>query len=165
LEGVVQLCNAGSRYVSQILEFVLLRTSLFVFLGLLMSIAVLTGVAKADDRPARHFMFIGEPNAAAWKFLMANPADRQKEVEAGMDAVGGKVLSYYFGLGNGKNYITVQLPDDNEVIQAVYLMRLPSGLLNSYQIIELMPSSQRSAALKRSQALIELEKNLGGGVE
>lgn len=139
--------------------------NLFIILALFGSITGLTGVVRADDRPARHFMFIGEPNAAAWKFLMANPADRQKEVEAGMAAVGGKVLSYYFGLGDGKNYITVQLPDDNEIIQAVYLMRLPSGLLNSYQIIELMPSSQMSAALKKSQAFIELEKNLGGGVE
>jgi uncharacterized protein with GYD domain len=142
-----------------------MKQSIFVALCLLFPFVALTGVASADDRPPRHFMFIGEPNAAAWKFLMANPADRQKEVEAGMAAVGGKVLSYYFGLGDGKNYITVQLPDDNEIIQAVYLMRLPSGLLNSYQIIELMPSSQMSAALKKSKAFIELEKNLGGGVE
>lgn len=81
-----------------------------------------------------------------------------------MEAVGGKVLSYYFGLGDGKNYITVQLPDDNEVIQAVYMMRLPTGLLNSYQIIELMPSDQMSEALKRSVEFIKAEKDLGGGV-
>ena len=67
-------------------------------------------------------------------------------------------MSYYFGLGDGKNYITVQLPDDNEVIQAVYLMRLPSGLLNSYQVIELMPSDQMSAALKKSKEFLALEK-------
>lgn len=81
-----------------------------------------------------------------------------------MEAVGGKVLSYYFGLGDGKNYITVQLPDDNEVIQAVYMMRLPTGLLNSYHIIELMPSDQMSEALKRSVEFIQAEKDLGGGV-
>jgi uncharacterized protein with GYD domain len=119
---------------------------------------------SAEDKP-RYFMFIGEPNAAAWKFLMANPADREKEVAAGMAAVGGKVLSYYFGLGDGKNYITVELPDDNEVIQAVYLMRLPTGLLNSYQVIELMPSAQMSAALRKSAEFVELEKKTGGGVE
>lgn len=96
---------------------------------------------------------------------MENPADREEAVAAGMDAVGGKVLSYYFGLGDGKNYITVQLPDDNEIIQAVYLMRLPSGLLNSYQVIELMSSAQMSEALKRSKEFIELEKELGGGTD
>lgn len=137
----------------------------FVVLSLLLSFTALPELAAAGDRPPRHFMFIGEPNAAAWKYLMANPTDRQSAVEAGMAAVGGKVLSYYFGLGDGKNYITVQLPDDNEVIQAVYVMRLPAGLLNSYQVIELMPSSQMSAALKKSQEFIDMEKKLGGGVE
>jgi uncharacterized protein with GYD domain len=126
---------------------------------------VLATTASAGEREPRHFLFIGEPNAAAWKFLMANPADRQQEVQAAMAAIGGKVLSYYFGLGDGKNYITVQLPDDNEVIQAVYLMRLPSGLLNSYQVIELMPSEQMVAALRKSQEFLALEKRLGGGVD
>jgi hypothetical protein len=54
------------------------RKNLFIILALLGSIVGLTGVVRADDRPARHFMFIGEPNAAAWKFLLGNPADRQK---------------------------------------------------------------------------------------
>lgn len=119
----------------------------------------------AEDKDVRYFMFIGEPNAAAWKFMMDNPVDREEAVAAGMAAVGGKVLSYYFGLGDGKNYIIVELPDDNEVIQAVYVMRLPSGLLNSYQIIELMPSDQMADALKRSADFIQKEKDLGGGVD
>ena len=119
----------------------------------------------AEESDDRFFMFIGEPNAAAWKYLMENPVDRQEIVEAGMESIGGKVLSYYFGLGDGKNYITVQLPNDNEVIQAVYLMRLPSGLLSSYKVIELMPSDQMTNALKRSKMFVEMEQELGGGVE
>ena len=122
---------------------------------------LLASPLSASERQPRHFLFIGEPSAAAWKFLMDHPSDRRKEVEAAMDAIGGKILSYYFGLGDGKNYITVQLPDDNEVIQAVYLMRLPSGLLNAYQVIELMPSEQMSAALVRSREFLEIEKKSG----
>ena len=119
-----------------------------------------------DSNPGvRYFMFIGEPNAAAWKYLMEHPQDRKEATAAAMEKVGGKILSYYFGLGDGKNYIITELPDDNEVIQAVYLMRLPSGLLSSYEIIELMPSDQMSAALKRSKEFIDLEKASGGGVE
>ncbi len=119
----------------------------------------------ADERLPRHFLFIGEPSAAAWQYLMDNPADREKEVEEAMAALGGKILSYYFGLGDGKNYITVQLPDDNEIIQAIYLMRLPTGLLKSYQVIELMPSARMSNALRRSREFIESEKKMGGGLE
>ena len=110
------------------------------------------GAANADKR---HFMFIGEPSAAAWKFLMDNPEDRKAEVAGAFEALGGKVLSYYWGLGDGRNYITVTIPNDNELIQAIYLMRLPSGLLNSYQVIELMPSEQMSEALKRSKQLLD----------
>ncbi len=111
--------------------------------------------AGATEKDLRTFMFIGEPSAAAWKYLMDNPEDRKAEVAGAFKALGGEVLSYFFGLGDGKNYITVTIPNDNELIQAIYLMRLPSGLLNSYQVIELMPSEQMSEALKKSKQLIE----------
>jgi len=108
----------------------------------------------------RHFMFIGEPNAAAWQYMMDNPTDRKMQVEGAFKSLGGEVISYYFGLGDGKNYITVTIPDDNELIQAIYLMRLPSGLLNSYQVIELMPSEQMTNALKKARALIESDNTV-----
>ena len=116
--------------------------------------------SHADSKEQRHFMFIGEPNAAAWKYMMDNPADRKKQVEGAFKALGGKVVSYYFGLGNGKNYITVTIPNNNELIQAIYLMRLPSGLLKSYEVIELMPSEQMTKALKRSKKLLQGDKTL-----
>ena len=67
---------------------------------------------------------------------------------------------FILGLGDGKNYITVTIPNDNELIQAIYLMRLPSGMLTSYEVIELMPSGQMSEALKRSKQLIENDTTL-----
>jgi len=105
-------------------------------------------------------MFIGEPNAAAWKFMMDNPEDRKAAVAGAFKALGGEVLGYYFGLGDGKNYILVTTPDDNELIQAIYLMRLPAGLLNSYQVIELMPSDQMTNALKKARELIESDSTV-----
>jgi len=117
-------------------------------------------IALSAEKDIRTFMFIGQPNAKAWEYLMENPEDRKKEVASGMEALGGKIVSYYFGLGNGKNYIIVELPNDNELIQAIYLMRLPAGLLNSYQIIELMPSDQMSNALKRSKSFIEKDTTI-----
>ena len=118
--------------------------------------------AETDTvKNARYFMFIGTPSTAAWKFLIENPADRKAATEKAMEEIGGKMLSYWFGLGDGKNYIICQLPNDNELIQAVYVMRLPSGLLNSYEMIELMPSEEMTNALKRSVELMELEKKMG----
>ena len=117
--------------------------------------------AAAEKENARYFMFIGTPSTAAWNFLMENPQDRKAATEKAMEKIGGKMLSYWFGLGNGKNYIICQLPDDNEIIQAVYLMRLPSGLLDAYEMIELMPSDKMTGALKRSVEFMELEKKSG----
>ncbi len=122
--------------------------------------AMFTLSAHAEDKKLRHFMFIGQPNATAWKYMMENPEDRKAEVAGAFKALGGEVLSYYWGLGDGRNYITVTIPDDNELVQAIYLMRLPSGMLDSYQVIELMPSDQMSEALKRSKKLLEGDKSL-----
>ena len=142
----------ASRYLSRI------------WLAVLLAIAPVFTAGAADtvvqEKDLRYFMFIGEPNAAAWKFLMKNPEDRQSEVAGAFKALGGEVLSYFFGLGDGKNYITVTIPNDNELIQAIYLMRLPSGMLTSYEVIELMPSGQMSEALKRSKQLIENDTTL-----
>ena len=126
-------------------------------LGLLLTLSLLTPTLSLASEQAelRTFMFVGEPSAAAWQYLMEHPQDRKAAVEEAFKALGGEVLSYYFGLGDGKNYITVSIPNDNELIQAVYLMRLPSGLLKSYHVVELMPSDQMSRALIRSKELIE----------
>jgi uncharacterized protein with GYD domain len=113
-----------------------------------------------SEEDLRYFMFIGEPNASAWKYLMENPEDRKAEVAGAFEALGGEVLSYFFGLGDGKNYITVTIPNDNELIQAIYLMRLPSGLLTSYEVIELMPSEQMSEALRKAKQLIESDQTV-----
>ena len=129
-------------------------------LALILIFLVYTTPLLSAENDIRTFMFIGEPNAAAWQYLMDNPGDRKAEVAGAFKALGGEVLSYYFGLGNGKNYITVTIPDDNELIQAIYLMRLPSGMLTSYQVIELMPSDQMVTALIRSKELMEADTSI-----
>jgi uncharacterized protein with GYD domain len=135
------------------LEFTMRKTLLAsVFLAL--SVLLYTGLlqaqqAMADTTKLRTFLFIGEPNASAWKFLIENPADRQAAAEKGIAKLGGKMLSYHWGVGTGRNYIIIQMPDDIELIQANYITRLGDGLLNSYQMIELMSSEAMTGALKR----------------
>ena len=103
----------------------------------------------AEEKDQRFFLFIGQPNAAAWKMLIDNPSDRQATMSKAFEKLGGKMLSYYWGIGNGKNYITVSIPDDNEFIQAIYTARLGDGLLDGYKASELMTSADMVRALKR----------------
>ena len=64
-------------------------------------------VGVADKFSDRIFMIVGEPNAAAWKFMIENPSDREASMSGAITKLGGKMLSYYWGLGDGKNYITI----------------------------------------------------------
>ena len=118
-----------------------------VLLCLLLAIA---GQGFAEDKAKlRYFLFIGQPNAAAWKMMIENPQDRQAAVAKSIEKLGGQMLSYYWGLGDGRNYITIAMPDDTELIQATYVTRLGDDLLVNYEAIELMTSADMANALKR----------------
>ncbi len=105
--------------------------------------------AQDDTEKMRTFLFIGSSNSAAWEMQIANPGDRAASVKGGIEKLGGELLSYYWGLGNGKNDFTVALPDDPTFIQAFYVSRLGDGLLEDYQMIELMSSADMATALAR----------------
>ena len=113
-------------------------------------LAAAASIASAQDNSAaRTFLFVGTPNGAAWEMLIASPADREASVRGGIEKLGGELLSYHWGLGDGKNYITVSLPDDPTFIQAFYLSRMGDELLNDYNMIETMSSSDMALALER----------------
>ena len=126
-------------------------TSLALLAAFLVALQVSTQAQSTatGSGEMRTFLFIGEPNAAAWKFMIENPADRQKAAGEAIEKLGGKMLSYYWGVGDGRNYITIAMPDDIELIQANYITRLGDGLLISYKMIELMSSEAMTGALKR----------------
>ncbi|WP_171102927.1 hypothetical protein [Ruegeria sp. HKCCD7255] len=71
-----------------------------------------TLVNAEDSQNMRTFLFIGTSNSAAWEMQIANPGDRAASVKGGIEALGGELLSYYWGLGNGKTtspfrYLTI----------------------------------------------------------
>ena len=81
--------------------------------------------------------------------MIENPTDREKTAAQSIEKLGGEMLSYYWGVGNGRNYIIIAMPDDIELIQANYITRLGDGFLNSYKMIELMSSEAMTGALRR----------------
>ncbi len=120
--------------------------------------ALLASPVLADSHSqTRHFLFVGNPNAAAWKSMINAPGDREASVRGPIEALGGDLLAYVWGLGNGKNDILVELPDDPTFIQAFYLTRLGDGLLDGYQMIELMNSADMAEALSRVSEVKEAE--------
>ena len=120
-----------------------------ILFTIVLLLSFLTLSAHAESEKLRYFLFIGQPNAAAWKMLIEHPADREATMSKAIEKLGGAMLGYYWGLGDGKNYILIALPDDNELIQATYVSRLGDGLLVSYEAIELLTSQAMVEALKR----------------
>ncbi len=105
--------------------------------------------AAADENQSRYYLGIGEPNPEAWQTMIDNPTDREKYMGAALAAIGGEMISYFWGLADGKNYITVRFPDDPRMVQAMYISRLSQGVLKDYRFIELMTSADMVEALKR----------------
>lgn len=119
-----------------------------IILGSVFALCGSTLLAQ-DGNNMRTFLFVGTPNSAAWEIQIAAPGDREAMMRGGIEKLGGKLLSYYWGLGTGKNYITVALPDDPTFIQAFYLTRLGDDVLDECQMIELMSSPAMAEALAR----------------
>lgn len=105
--------------------------------------------AAADDD--RVYLFIGDPSPAGWKWLIENAgvSDREAIAKKGIEKLGGEMLSYYWGAHDGRNYITVRLPNDTETVPAMLIMRLSTGMLIQYDAIELIPSSKMPDVIER----------------
>ena len=100
----------------------------------------------------RIFLFSAKPSPEAWQYMKENPADRRAATEGAMDQIGAKMLGYYWGLTNGKNYILAAVPD-GRTAQAMLIQRLSSGLVLEYDAIELVESSEMPAVLERVKEL------------
>ncbi len=105
--------------------------------------------AAAEQTQSRYYLGIGEPNPDAWQIMIDNPTDREKDMGAALAAMGDEMISYFWGLADGKNYITVRFPDDPGMVQAMYVSRLSQGVLKDYRFIELMTNADKVEALKR----------------
>lgn len=123
------------------------KTGAFAFVGVLMLLS--SQSASAESERSRYYLGIGKPSPEAWMIMIENPTDREKSMGAALAGMGGEMISYFWGLADGNNYITVRLPDDPDMIQALYLSRLSQGVLKDYTFIELMKSSDMVDALKR----------------
>lgn len=105
--------------------------------------------AQAANNKQRVFLFVGKPNAATLKKIMKNPSDHEAIISKTFMKLGGEMIVYCWGLRNGKNYITVLIPDETELVQVIYTARLGNKLLDGYEAIEQISGVDMSRALKR----------------
>ncbi len=131
-----------------------MKTVTIAFLAIML-LVVTTTAQNAPSKPQpemRIFLFSAKPSPAAWKFMKENPGDRRAESEAAMEKVGCKILAYYWGLTDGKNYIIAAVPD-GKTAQASLIQRLASGFVLEYTAIELVESAAMPAVFERVKEL------------
>ncbi|WP_282121511.1 GYD domain-containing protein [Ruegeria atlantica] len=113
------------------------------------SALVVATAVSAEETRSRYYLGIGEPSPEAWQIMIENPTDRGEGMGAALEAMGGEMISYFWGMADGRNYVTVRVPDDPSMVQAMYAARLSQGVLKNYTFIELMTSADMVEALKR----------------
>ncbi|MGI9241190.1 MAG: GYD domain-containing protein [Verrucomicrobiales bacterium] len=96
----------------------------------------------------RLFMFSSKPSPEAWQFMKANPGDRKAAVEGAMEKIGCRMIGYYWGLTNARNFIIAEVPD-NETVAAMLVQRLSTDLVLEYEAMELLRSSDMPAVFER----------------
>jgi 2-methylcitrate dehydratase PrpD len=109
--------------------------------------------------PKRYFLFTAKPSAEAWQIMKNNPGDRRAATEGAMKKAGCEMLSYYWGLTTGRNYIIAAVPD-GRTAQAMLVQRLSTDLVLQYEAIELVPSSEMPAMFERLKELESADDSL-----
>ena len=114
--------------------------------------------AKAK-KEMRIFMFSSKPSPEAWQFMKENPGDRRAATEASMKKVGCRMIGYYWGLTNARNFIIAEVPD-NETIAAMLVQRLSTDLVLEYEAMELLSSSNMPAVFERLKEIESADDSL-----
>ena len=58
------------------------------------------------------YAFVGGYTAEAWANMIVNPGDRAAAVRKGLEAVGGKLESFYWSFGDDDYFVIFEAPDD-----------------------------------------------------
>ncbi|MDB4845240.1 GYD domain-containing protein [Hellea sp.] len=127
--------------------------------ALLSAFATPLSACAHETAPAeqmRQYMFIADIGPEGWQQLIDSPSNREAAARESISKLGGELVGYYFGFGNSKNYVIVNLPN-KETAKAIQVLRLSSGMLIDYEIIELMSSSEIETIAKSMQKLRDVD--------
>lgn len=119
--------------------------SLALLGGLLVSTV---GFAQENAR-MKYYLMIGEPTTEIWNALVKSGGkDMTTPGRKATEALGGKIISYYIGATEARNYIIVAYPDSTDVSNIVY-MRAAQGVMKNLQFIEIIPAEEAHVVFEK----------------
>ena len=90
--------------------------------------------------------------ADTWAKLLANPEDRRKTLDPVLQALGGKMLGYWYAFGESDGYVLFEAPDD--VAAASLLVRVAAaGAFTKVSTTKLMTVEEGLAAMGGGSSL------------
>lgn len=137
-----------------------LLASLFVLVALALPVSASAQSVEAETRQTPQamtpYLFIGHVSPQGWLYMIENASDRETAAREAVENMGGELVAYYFGFGNSKNYVIVNLPD-KRIAKATQILRLSSGFLVDYEIVELISPREMSEISQAVQDLRRLD--------
>ena len=89
---------------------------------------------------------------ATWSKLIKNPEDRRPAATQYIEAVGGKMLGFWYAFGDHDAYTLWEAPD-NVSMAATALAISGGGALSSFQTTVLLTVEDTLAALKKASTI------------
>ena len=81
--------------------------------------------------------------------LIKNPQDRGEAVRPMFEALGGNLIEYYFGVGQGNVIVIYELPDDDS-IQALSLRVIAGGTTTQFRTTRIITSAEAVEGIKKA---------------
>lgn len=99
-----------------------------------------------------HYLCQGNYSSSAVKAMLDNPQDREAAVRPMFEAVGGHVVSFFFGLGQNDWYVVSELPD-TITAAAITMAAAASPTLQDVKTVPLLTPAEALAAMKKAKTI------------
>ena len=108
-----------------------------------------------------HYMFQGRYSNAAIKAMVESPQDREAAARTLVEAIGGKLVQFYFCFGTDDVVAIIEAPDDKAVAACSFALGA-SGALSGGATTKLMTSAEGMAAMETAQTAAKSYKPATG---
>ena len=86
--------------------------------------------------------------------LLENPQDRFKPTAAMYEAVGGKLLQYWFGVNDSSIYLLAEMKEDSPVAAlAMVLSVIGAGMATSIEFTQVLTAEEAITSMKQAKTL------------
>lgn len=97
-----------------------------------------------------HYMIQASYTAETWKVLVQNPQQRTEHIGNMLEAVGGRLISFYYAFGESDIVLIAEAPD-NVTVASVVMAVAAGGAASNIRTTVLMTGDEGVDALKAAQ--------------